>query len=105
MNAVEKAVETSSGEGKISIVNFTGPWCTVCHRQDDILEDFVEKRPEVSLHKFDVEDHPELAEGYDVLALPTILVFTDSGEPAWRSSGETVDKEGLSQALEDSVPG
>ncbi|MBS1263546.1 MAG: hypothetical protein MAG715_00729 [Methanonatronarchaeales archaeon] len=99
MNPVEKAVEEASSEGKMSIVDFTGPWCTVCHRQDDVLEELVAETPGVSLHAFDVEEQPELAEIYDVLALPTLLLFSESGEMTWRSSGEIVSREDLDEVL------
>lgn len=99
-DSVEKAVEESSIDGKVSIVDFTGPWCTVCHRQDEVLEDVVDDRGDVALHKFDVEEQPELAERYDVLALPTLLLFGDSGEIEWRSSGDMVEREELEAVLE-----
>ncbi len=92
-------MEGASSEGKISVVDFTGPWCTVCHRQDDIVEELVDEAPDVSLHAFDVEEQPELAEVYDVLALPTLLVFSKSGELMWRSSGEIVGRERLEGVL------
>lgn len=98
-NPIEEATERASSKGNKSIVNFTGPWCTVCHRQDDILKDFADDRPDISLHKFDVEEQPDLAEEYDVLALPTILVFSESGEQIWTSSGEIVEEDELKEIL------
>jgi len=56
---------------------------------DRVLEQEVLPRygDRVLLVKINVEEHPEMAERYGVLSVPTVILLTPAGEVLWRRSG------------------
>ncbi len=58
------------------MVEFWAPWCGPCHTMKPILKELDETegaRLKVAL--VNAQDHPDLANKYSVLAIPTFFVF------------------------------
>jgi thioredoxin 1 len=56
-------------------VDFFATWCGPCKRIAPELEKLSKKYTSVKFVKVDVDDLPELAEKYEVSAMPTFLMF------------------------------
>ncbi|MFQ6124868.1 MAG: thioredoxin family protein [Candidatus Heimdallarchaeota archaeon] len=87
---VQKAIEEGKMERKHILVDCTAPWCSACRSQDSIIERVRETLKDVVVTILDVEERPEVAESYDILSLPAILIFDPNGRLRWRSAGKIV---------------
>ncbi|HEY6961219.1 MAG TPA: thioredoxin domain-containing protein [Gaiellaceae bacterium] len=57
------------------VVEFTAPWCGPCRAIEPILEELP-----LDVVQIDVDHNPGVAARYDVLSLPTVILF-EHGEP------------------------
>tara|TARA_B100000902_G_scaffold26214_1_gene31526 strand:+ start:2270 stop:2656 length:387 start_codon:yes stop_codon:yes gene_type:complete len=63
------------------VVDFWASWCGPCDMQAPILDDFAAKyADEVQVIKVEVDKAPLLQERFDIVNIPTMLVFVDGKE-------------------------
>lgn len=67
--------EVLKANGKI-LVDFYADWCGPCKMMAPIIEEIVEEVKEtVKVGKVNVDNNQELAIKYDVMSIPTIMIF------------------------------
>lgn len=59
------------------LVDFYATWCGPCKMLSPIIEQLAEELPNVSFIKVNVDEHEDLAREYQVMSIPTILVFQE----------------------------
>ena len=60
------------------IVDFWAPWCTPCRVMDPILDELASQHEgRIKFTKMNVDDNQETAIKYDILSIPTLLVFAE----------------------------
>ncbi len=59
------------------VIDFWAPWCKPCKAIEPILEELESRVPVARLN---IDEHPEIASRYDVLTIPTVMLFA-GGEP------------------------
>jgi thioredoxin 1 len=69
------------------VVEFWAPWCPPCMAMAPILDSIaLDYEDRVRVAKVDVDEHVALARRYDVVSVPTVLVFA-GGELRERTVG------------------
>ena len=82
------------------LVDFWAEWCGPCKMITPILEEIaVEQEGALRVAKVNVDDAPDLARRFEVMSIPTIILFSN-GQPATRIVGA----KGKPQLLEELAP-
>ena len=69
------------------LVDFTAVWCGPCKMLDPVVKQLAEEwNGKVKVMKLDVDDHPQLAMEYQVMGVPTLMLFKN-GQPVERVTG------------------
>jgi thioredoxin 1 len=88
---------------KAVLVDFWAPWCGPCRVIAPSLEEIAEEREDVRIVKLNVDDNQETAARYDVMSIPTLILFKN-GEPAHKIVG-ALPKSRLVQEIEPALTG
>lgn len=57
------------------LVDFWAPWCVPCQVMAPIVDEVATELPSVAVGKVNVDEQMELATTYNVLSIPTFLIF------------------------------
>ena len=92
--------EEVAGSTEPVLVDFWAEWCGPCKMIAPILEEIAtEQAGKVRVAKVNVDENPGLATKFNVMSIPTMIVFKD-GQEAQRLVGAR----GKPQLLEDLTP-
>ena len=57
------------------LIDFWATWCGPCRMLSPIVDQVAAEHPEVKVGKINVDEQPELAQQFDIMSIPTLLVF------------------------------
>jgi thioredoxin len=78
--------ETIHAADKPVLVDFWAEWCGPCKMIAPILEEIAGEEDGISITKLNVDENPDVARRYNVMGIPTMIVF-QGGEEVHRLVG------------------
>lgn len=77
--------EVISGDKPV-FVDFYATWCGPCQMMMPVIDELVKEAKDFSVAKLDIDQAPEVAAKYNVMSVPTFILFRD-GKEATRMMG------------------
>ena len=68
------------------LVDFWASWCGPCKMLSPIIDEIAEERSDIKVCKINVDEQPELANQFQIMSIPTLIVFKD-GKVVNQTSG------------------
>ncbi|WP_077615187.1 thioredoxin family protein [Caenibacillus caldisaponilyticus] len=88
---------------KPALIKFEASWCPDCKRLNMFIGDIVKEHDEFDWYQIDRDQFPELADKYQVMGIPSLLVFKNGEKTAHLHSANAKTPEDVRAYLE-SVP-
>lgn len=74
LNVESFATAIASG---ISLIDFWASWCLPCRAIAPTIEEIATENTDVTVGKINVDEYPDIASNYDIMSIPTLLLFKD----------------------------
>ena len=59
------------------LVDFWAAWCGPCRMLSPVVDEVAAELPGVKVGKVNIDEQPDLAAQFDVMSIPTLVVFKD----------------------------
>lgn len=82
-------------------IDFWAPWCGPCRTMSPIVEELGSEMHDLVVAKVNVDEAPDLAQRYNILSIPTYIIFK-GGNVVEQFSGSTT-KEALRERIIRSI--
>lgn len=68
--------EVVNSKGTV-LIDFWATWCDPCRMLSPIVDDVAATHPELKVGKVNIDEQPDLANQFNVMSIPTLIVFKD----------------------------
>ena len=77
VDITKDTLEDTINNNAIVIIDFWAPWCGPCKSFAPTYEAVSEKHSDIVFGKVNTEDEQELAAGFQIRSIPTLMIFRD----------------------------
>jgi len=81
------------------IVKFYAGWCPDCTRMNMFIDPIIEEYDQYTWYEINRDDFPELAEKYQVMGIPSLLIYKNSEKLAHLHSANAKSPEDVKEFL------
>jgi thioredoxin 1 len=74
------------------LVDFWAPWCGPCRMMAPVIAEIAEEVSSIKVGKLNVDEEPDIARQYDVMSIPTFILFKDGAEAKRIVGGRTKEE-------------
>ncbi len=67
--------KTFLDKNAIVVVDYWAEWCAPCKIMSPVLEEISKEFTNIKFAKLNVDEHPEIAQDFEINAIPTLIVF------------------------------
>ena len=96
----QSVLEEEFDKGNTVILKFISPYCDACMALGFELED-IEEREDVSVLEIDCAELGEIAEMYDVMEVPTMVIYKDKQSMLLNTTGVMMAQD-IEEIIDDS---
>ena len=86
---------------KAVVIKFFAGWCPDCTRMDMFIDPIIEEFNNYQWFDVNRDELPDLAEKYDVMGIPSLLIFKDGEKAAHLHSANAKSPESVTKFLND----
>ncbi|ASN07115.1 thioredoxin family protein [Virgibacillus necropolis] len=102
IKSVEKFNEVIQSENPV-IIKFFADWCPDCKRMNMFIGDVIEEFNGYNWYEVNSDEVKGLAEKYEVMGIPSMLVFKNGEKIAHQHSANTKSPESVSEFLTEQL--
>lgn len=100
IKTAEQFNEIISGNEEV-LVKFEADWCPDCKRMDMFIDPIVEKYNEYTWYEVDRDELPDIAEKYEVMGIPSLLIFQNGEKKAHLHSAHAKSPQQVTDFLDE----
>ncbi|ARI78870.1 thioredoxin family protein [Halobacillus mangrovi] len=102
IHTVEVFDQTISNDQPV-IIKFQADWCPDCRRMDMFIGDILEEYNQYNWYDVNRDELPEIAEKYEVMGIPSLLIFKNGKKIAHLHSANAKTPEEVQEFLQASL--
>jgi thioredoxin 1 len=75
----------------VVIVDFSATWCGPCKMLSPMLDALAKARPDIKIAKIDVDREAALADMFNIMSVPTLMLYKDGRHISTKQGFMTID--------------
>src|SRR3989344_6405696 len=80
MELISKTFSQINREEKLVIVDYSADWCAPCKVLEPVFKQLSQEITKAKFYKVDVEKESDLTKKFDIMSVPTIIIFKKGKE-------------------------